>query len=150
MCILWTESENIGRSFTISGHGVRGQGLSPMHRGYISSASKFRFSSYSYSHSSVHNRKTLLINNFPMSLMPDWRQSVEYSANYFIFMFFGFVFLLIYACANFPEKDNKSTCPFFLLVFSLPFSRLSTHPSPPSQLLLSLFSFILWVTTIYT
>ncbi len=58
-----------------------------------------------FSLSSDHNRKTLL--NFPMSLMPDQRQSVGYSANYFIFIVFGLFFLLIYVCANFPEKDNK-------------------------------------------
>ncbi len=58
-----------------------------------------------FSLSLVHNRKTLL--NFPMSLMPDRRQSVGYSVNYFIFIVFGLFFLLIYVCANFPEKDNK-------------------------------------------
>src|SRR5258708_6391072 len=42
-----------------------------------------------------------------MNLIPGRRQSVEYSANYFIFIVFWIVFLLIYACANFPEKDNK-------------------------------------------
>ena len=43
-----------------------------------------------------------------MNLIPGRRQSVEYLANYFIFICFGFFFLLIYTCANFPEKDNKT------------------------------------------
>ena len=37
---------------------------------------------------SVNNRKILL--NFPMNLMPDRRQSVEYSVIFFFFLFFGF------------------------------------------------------------
>jgi len=36
----------------------------------------------------VNNRKILL--NFPMNLMPDRRQSVEYSVIFFFFLFFGF------------------------------------------------------------
>jgi len=54
---------------------------------------------------SVNNRKILL--NFLMNLMPDRRQSVEYLVIFFFFLFFGFFWLLIYTCANFPEKDNK-------------------------------------------
>ncbi len=76
MC-LWTE--NIRRSFTISGHGVRGQRLSPMHL----SLKIPIFVLLIFSLSSVHNRKTLLY--FPMNLIPDRRQSVEYSARYLNF-----------------------------------------------------------------
>src|SRR5258708_39642858 len=107
MCILWTESENIGRSFTISGHGVRSwcsrTRIIPDASGIHQLSLKIPiFVLLIFSLSSVHNRKTLL--NFPMSLMPDRRQSVEYSANcLFIYFYFGFFLLLIYAVPT-PEK----------------------------------------------
>ncbi len=43
-----------------------------------------------------------------MNLIPDRRQSVEYSARFFHFHFFFKFIIIIYACANFPEKDNNA------------------------------------------
>src|SRR5258708_35944746 len=55
---------------------------------------------------SVHNRKILL--NFPMNLMPDRGQSVEYSANYFTFCFLDFFNYLFMRVPTFPKKTISS------------------------------------------
>ena len=103
MCILWTESENIGRSFTISGHGVRGQGLSPMHRGYISSASKFWFSSFSYSHSprSIIEKLSLIF-RWVWCLTEGNLLGIQRIISFLLF--FGLFFYLFTRVPTFPKK----------------------------------------------
>jgi len=53
---------------------------------------------------SVNNQIILLIRL--IHLIPDRAPYVEYSERYSCFNFFNY-FLIIFVCANFPEKDSK-------------------------------------------
>ncbi len=77
----------------------------------------------------VHNRITLL--NFLMSLMPDQRQSVEYLANYFIFIIFGFHFYLFMHMPTFLKK----TISILYLIWRLmgPWSQQAVVVAPDAQ-----------------
>src|SRR5260221_12280471 len=106
MCLLLTENENMRRSFTTSGHGVRRQRSSLMHRGYIKLSLKIPiFVLLIFSLPSVHNIKLLL--NFTKNLIPDRGPSVEYSARYFNFVFLRFKIYLFMVAPTFLKRTIK-------------------------------------------
>ena len=87
-------------------HGVCRQRSSPMHRGYISWASKYQFSSFSYSHPPWSIIENFLL-NFTKNLISDQGPSVEYSARYFNFVFLRFKIYLFMVTPTFLKRTIK-------------------------------------------